>query len=89
VDFRLASVLVVMVAASSRFHIAALSLATPRRRTVMRRIGMKVQHNPWPTPPWFQVVGVLEIGCNLAVSRTTPEQAIDRLITSPPPRCRK
>ena len=27
---------------------------------VMRRIGMTVQHNPWPTPPWFQVVGVLE-----------------------------
>jgi hypothetical protein len=28
---------------------------------VMRRIGMTVQHNPWPTPPWFQVVGALEI----------------------------
>ena len=27
---------------------------------VMRRIGMTVHHNPWPTPPWFQVVGVLE-----------------------------
>ena len=27
---------------------------------VMRRIGMTVQHNPWPTPPWFQVVGILE-----------------------------
>jgi [ribosomal protein S5]-alanine N-acetyltransferase len=27
---------------------------------VMRRIGMTVQHNPWPTPDWFQVVGILE-----------------------------
>jgi RimJ/RimL family protein N-acetyltransferase len=27
---------------------------------VMRRIGMTVEHNPWPTPWWFQVVGVLE-----------------------------
>jgi [ribosomal protein S5]-alanine N-acetyltransferase len=27
---------------------------------VMRRIGMTVQQNPWPTPAWFQVVGILE-----------------------------
>ncbi|HKV44411.1 MAG TPA: GNAT family N-acetyltransferase [bacterium] len=27
---------------------------------VMRRIGMTIQHNPWPLPQWFQVVGVLE-----------------------------
>lgn len=27
---------------------------------VMQRIGMTVQANPWPTPWWFQVVGVLE-----------------------------
>jgi RimJ/RimL family protein N-acetyltransferase len=26
---------------------------------VMRRIGMTVQRNPQPTPPWFQVVGIL------------------------------
>lgn len=29
-------------------------------KAVMRRIGMTVQHNPWPTPQWFQVVGILE-----------------------------
>lgn len=27
---------------------------------VMRRIGMTIQHNPGPTPHWFQVVGILE-----------------------------
>jgi len=27
---------------------------------VMRRIGMTIQHNPGPAPPWFQVVGILE-----------------------------
>ena len=29
-------------------------------KAVMRRIGMTVQHNPWRTPQWFQVVGILE-----------------------------
>lgn len=27
---------------------------------VMRRLGMTVQHNPDPTPEWFQVVGILD-----------------------------
>ncbi len=27
---------------------------------VMRRLGMIVERNPDPTPPWFQLVGVLE-----------------------------
>jgi ribosomal-protein-alanine N-acetyltransferase len=27
---------------------------------VMRRIGMRVEHNPLPEPAWLQVVGVLE-----------------------------
>ncbi len=27
---------------------------------VMRRLGMRVEHNPYPDPPWFQVVGILE-----------------------------
>jgi [ribosomal protein S5]-alanine N-acetyltransferase len=27
---------------------------------VMRRIGMTIEHNPWTTPHWFQVVGILE-----------------------------
>jgi RimJ/RimL family protein N-acetyltransferase len=26
---------------------------------VMRRLGMNVQENPDPDPPWFQVVGIL------------------------------
>jgi RimJ/RimL family protein N-acetyltransferase len=27
---------------------------------VMRRLGMRVEKNPFPDPPWFQVVGILE-----------------------------
>jgi RimJ/RimL family protein N-acetyltransferase len=26
---------------------------------VMRKVGMHTEHNPYPDPPWFQVVGVL------------------------------
>ena len=27
---------------------------------VMRRLGMRLERNPFPDPPWFQVVGVLD-----------------------------
>jgi RimJ/RimL family protein N-acetyltransferase len=27
---------------------------------VMRKLGMRVEQNPLPEPPWFQVVGILE-----------------------------
>lgn len=27
---------------------------------VMRKLGMRIEHNPYPDPEWFQVVGVLE-----------------------------
>ena len=27
---------------------------------VMRKIGMRIERNPFPEPPWFQVVGILE-----------------------------
>jgi RimJ/RimL family protein N-acetyltransferase len=27
---------------------------------VMRKLGMQIQRNPYPDPPWLQVVGVLE-----------------------------
>jgi RimJ/RimL family protein N-acetyltransferase len=27
---------------------------------VMRRLGMTIEHNPFPAPPWFQTVGILE-----------------------------
>jgi [ribosomal protein S5]-alanine N-acetyltransferase len=26
---------------------------------VMRKVGMHIERNPYPDPPWFQVVGVL------------------------------
>ena len=29
---------------------------------VMRKLGMRIERNPRPQPPWFQVVGVLEAG---------------------------
>jgi hypothetical protein len=27
---------------------------------VMRKVGMQIEKNPFPDPPWFQVVGFLE-----------------------------
>jgi ribosomal-protein-alanine N-acetyltransferase len=27
---------------------------------VMRRLGMRIERNPFPDPPWMQVVGILE-----------------------------
>lgn len=27
---------------------------------VMRRLGMRIERNPFPTPPWLQVVGVID-----------------------------
>jgi ribosomal-protein-alanine N-acetyltransferase len=27
---------------------------------VMRKLGMRVERNPFPDPPWLQVVGLLE-----------------------------
>ena len=27
---------------------------------VMRKLGMRIEHNPSPEPPWLQVVGILE-----------------------------
>jgi RimJ/RimL family protein N-acetyltransferase len=29
-------------------------------QAVMRHLGMSIEHNPLPDPPWFQVVGVLQ-----------------------------
>ena len=29
---------------------------------VMRRLGMTLERNPWPDPPWFQTVGRLDAG---------------------------
>jgi RimJ/RimL family protein N-acetyltransferase len=29
-------------------------------QAVMRHLGMSIEHNPRPDPPWFQVIGVLQ-----------------------------
>jgi len=29
---------------------------------VMRKLGMRIEKNPYPDPPWLQVVGILENG---------------------------
>jgi RimJ/RimL family protein N-acetyltransferase len=31
-------------------------------QAVMRRLGMTLERNPWPGPPWFQTVGRLDAG---------------------------
>jgi [ribosomal protein S5]-alanine N-acetyltransferase len=29
-------------------------------QAVMRKLGMRLERNPQPTPPWLQIVGVLD-----------------------------
>jgi RimJ/RimL family protein N-acetyltransferase len=40
--------------------VATTEYDNPASAGVMKRIGMTVQRNPWPTPPWFQIVGILQ-----------------------------
>jgi RimJ/RimL family protein N-acetyltransferase len=44
-------------------HLARVVATTERSNhasvAVMRRLGMQIEENPEPDPPWFQVVGVL------------------------------
>jgi RimJ/RimL family protein N-acetyltransferase len=40
--------------------IATTEYANLRSQAVMRRLGMRLARNPFPDPPWFQVVGTLE-----------------------------
>jgi RimJ/RimL family protein N-acetyltransferase len=49
-ELRLARV----VATTDRDNVASIG--------VMRRLGMRIEENPEPEPPWFQVVGILEAG---------------------------
>ncbi len=39
--------------------IATTEYANVASQGVMRKIGMKIMHNPLPDPPWLQIVGVL------------------------------
>lgn len=41
---------------------------------VMRRLGMTIEKNPLPDPPWFEVVGILENPANSATSRNLQTQ---------------
>ncbi|MBI3942923.1 MAG: GNAT family N-acetyltransferase [Chloroflexi bacterium] len=40
--------------------VATTTYNNDRSMGVMARLGMRVERNPFPEPPWFQVVGVLE-----------------------------
>lgn len=48
----------------ARFHLGRVVATTEftnlRSQAVMRKLGMRILHNPEPEPPWFQTVGVLE-----------------------------
>jgi RimJ/RimL family protein N-acetyltransferase len=39
--------------------VATTSYDNAASQGVMRRLGMSIHHNPYPEPPWLQVVGVL------------------------------
>lgn len=40
--------------------VATTEHANAASQGVMRKIGMRLEHNPLPEPPWFQVVGILD-----------------------------
>ena len=40
--------------------IATTQYENAASQAVMRHLGMSIEHNPLPDPPWFQVVGVLQ-----------------------------
>ena len=40
--------------------VATTDFDNARSISVMRRLGMTIERNPYPTPPWFQVVGLLD-----------------------------
>jgi [ribosomal protein S5]-alanine N-acetyltransferase len=40
--------------------VATTSYENLASQAVMRRLGMRLERNPFPDPPWFQVVGVLD-----------------------------
>lgn len=40
--------------------VATTESDNPASIGVMRGLGMRIEHNPFPSPKWFQVVGVLE-----------------------------
>jgi RimJ/RimL family protein N-acetyltransferase len=40
--------------------VATTEYTNHRSQAVMKRLGMRLARNPFPDPPWFQVVGILE-----------------------------
>ena len=42
-----------------RSIVATTTYENAASQAVMRHLGMSIEHNPLPDPPWFQVVGVL------------------------------
>jgi RimJ/RimL family protein N-acetyltransferase len=40
--------------------IATTAYDNPASQAVMRKLGMAIERNPFPDPPWLQVVGILE-----------------------------
>jgi [ribosomal protein S5]-alanine N-acetyltransferase len=39
--------------------VATTSYDNPASQAVMRKIGMRIEHNPFATPEWLQIVGIL------------------------------
>jgi hypothetical protein len=40
--------------------VATTAYVNEASQRVMARLGMRVERNPCPDPPWFQVVGTLD-----------------------------
>jgi [ribosomal protein S5]-alanine N-acetyltransferase len=54
--------------------VATTSYDNAASMAVMRRLGMKVEHNPQQEPPYFQVTGILEHNWNTQIEYATKKQ---------------
>lgn len=54
--------------------VATTEYANQASQRVMEKIGMRLQRNPLPEPPWLQVVGVMEHGAFAGVASDTPRE---------------
>ncbi|MFN0096640.1 MAG: GNAT family N-acetyltransferase [Dehalococcoidia bacterium] len=53
-----------IVWARSELHVGRIVATTTNAnlasQAVMRKLGMRLERNPWPEPPWFETVGILD-----------------------------
>lgn len=53
IDFAFTHLRIARILACTEYH-------NERSIAVMRRLGMRIERNPFPDPPWFQITGILD-----------------------------